>query len=91
MSRRDPDPEGLDASRSRAVESLADSADVARAAETAGVDAETLRGWLARDPEFIAGLNRARAERGDRLRVGDDARTLACARWIESRLKEDSQ
>jgi Asp-tRNA(Asn)/Glu-tRNA(Gln) amidotransferase A subunit family amidase len=21
-------------------------------------------------------------------RVGDDARTLACARWIESRLKE---
>jgi Asp-tRNA(Asn)/Glu-tRNA(Gln) amidotransferase A subunit family amidase len=24
-------------------------------------------------------------------RVGDDARTLACARWIESRLKEDSQ
>jgi hypothetical protein len=70
MRHRDPDSTGLEPSQLRAIESLADSADVSRAAGSAGVEAERVREWLSRDPEFIAGLNRAKSERGDRLRAG---------------------
>ncbi len=38
-------------------------------AELDGLDAEAVAGWLAGDPEFIAGLNRAKSHRQERLRA----------------------
>ena len=62
--------------QAKAVDALASSANVAKAARTrAGVDRETLRDWLDRDPEFIAHLNRAKHDRADRLRA--EVRDLA--------------
>ena len=44
-------------------------------ADVAGCDSETAAEWLRDDPEFIAGLNRAKSFRRERLRA--DVRSLA--------------
>src|SRR3954468_15415535 len=41
----------------------------AEAAELDGVDAEAVVGWLAGDAGFVAGLNRAKTYRAERLRA----------------------
>ena len=61
--------DGPDPKQARAIEAIATGADAAQAAEAAGVDQETLREWLDDDPSFVAGLNRAKRERADRLRA----------------------
>ena len=38
-------------------------------AEVADCDSEAVAGWLAGDPEFIAGVNRAKSYRQERLRA----------------------
>jgi len=38
-------------------------------ADVAGCDSEAVAGWLRDDPEFIAGLNRAKLFRRERLRA----------------------
>src|SRR5262249_45129736 len=43
--------------------------ELARAADAAGVDTETVREWAYRDPEFISRVNQLRRERADRLRA----------------------
>jgi hypothetical protein len=58
----------LRVARDKSVEAIASGADLAAASDAAGVDRETLRGWLDGDAEFIASLNRAKLERVDRLR-----------------------
>jgi hypothetical protein len=65
-----PDPK-----QAQAVDAIASGADVAKAADAAGVDRETLRDWLHHDAAFVAGLNRANRERADRLRA--EVRALA--------------
>lgn len=65
----------LPASQAQAIDALSIVADVPKAAAVAGVDPDTLRGWLSRDAEFIAGLNLAKAERVERLR--SEVRELA--------------
>jgi hypothetical protein len=63
---REPE-NGLSLSRLRAVNALAgvesDGADVA------GCDSEVVAEWLRDDPEFVAGLNRAKSFRRERLRA----------------------
>jgi hypothetical protein len=44
-------------------------------AEVAGCDPEAVASWLDREPEFIAGLNRAKTYRRERLRA--EIRSLA--------------
>ena|SRR5208337_4760068 len=44
-------------------------------AELDGLDAEAVAGWLVSDVGFVAGLNRAKSHRAERLRA--DVRSLA--------------
>src|SRR4051794_13449990 len=67
--RRQAETFDLSQRASQAIDSLATEADVGQAADAAGGDRETIRGWLSQDPEFIAGLNRAKLERVERLRA----------------------
>lgn len=59
----------------RAIGALITGSDVVGAAGVAGIDPETLRAWIDSDPEFIAGLNRAKVERAGRIRA--EVRELA--------------
>src|SRR4051794_29723027 len=69
MARQSETPDPVQrAAQAKAVDAIASGADVAGASEAAGVERETLRDWLDGDAEFIASLNRAKVERGDRLR-----------------------
>jgi len=64
---------GLSPDQLRAVKLLAGAeSDVA---DVAGSDPETAAEWLRDDPEFIAGLNRAKSFRRERLRA--EVRSLA--------------
>jgi hypothetical protein len=63
----------LSVSRLRAVNVLA-GAD-SDGADVAGCESEAVAEWLRDDPEFIAGLNRAKSFRRERLRA--DVRSLA--------------
>ncbi|MGO8900085.1 MAG: hypothetical protein ACLQU5_17285 [Isosphaeraceae bacterium] len=56
---------GLSPDQLRAVGVLAG----ADPADVAGCDPEAVAGWLDREPEFIAGLNRAKSYRRERLRA----------------------
>ena len=64
---------GLSPDQLRAVNVLAGSG--SNGADVAGNDPETAAGWLRDDPEFIAGLNRAKSFRRERLRA--EVRSLA--------------
>jgi hypothetical protein len=57
----------LSLSRLRAVNALAGAE--SDGADVAGCDSEAVAGWLRDDPEFIAGLNRAKSFRRERLRA----------------------
>jgi hypothetical protein len=57
----------LSLSRLRAVNALAGAE--SDGADVAGCDSEAVAGWLRDDPEFIAGLNRAKLFRRERLRA----------------------
>src|SRR5512135_1149889 len=61
--------ERTDPKQAQVVDALASGADLAKAADAAGVDREILRDWLHRDAAFVASLNRAKSERADRLRA----------------------
>ena len=82
--------DGPDPKQARIIEAIATGADAAQAAEAVGVDRETPREWLDDDPSFVAGLNRAKRERADRLRaevrgLGADRRHhqgLGRPRWV---------
>jgi hypothetical protein len=63
---REPE-NGLSVSRLRAVNVLAGAE--SDGADVAGCDSEAVAEWLRDDPEFIAGLNRARSFRRERLRA----------------------
>jgi hypothetical protein len=63
---REPE-NGLSLSRLRAVNVLA-GAD-SDGADVAGCESEAVAEWLRDDPEFIAGLNRAKSFRRERLRA----------------------
>jgi hypothetical protein len=63
---REPE-NGLSVSRLRAVNVLA-GAD-SDGADVAGCESEPVAEWLRDDPEFIAGLNRAKSFRRERLRA----------------------
>ena len=63
---REPE-NGLSLSRLRAVKILAGAE--SDGADVAGCDSEAVAGWLRDDPEFIAGLNRAKLFRRERLRA----------------------
>jgi hypothetical protein len=58
---------GLSPSRLRAVNVLAGAE--SNVADVAGCESEAVAEWLRDDPEFIAGLNRAKSFRRDRLRA----------------------
>lgn len=60
-----------------AVAALAGGSTITSAAEAAGVSRPTVYAWLDGSPEFVAELNRARAEQRDALRA--DLRSLATA------------
>ncbi len=64
---------GLSPDQLRAVKLLAGAE--SDGADVAGSDPETAAEWLRDDPEFIAGLNRAKSFRRERLRA--DVRSLA--------------
>jgi hypothetical protein len=63
---REPE-NGLSLSRLRAVNVLAGAE--SDGAGVAGCDSEAVAEWLRDDPEFIAGLNRAKSFRRERLRA----------------------
>ena len=63
---REPE-NGLSLSRLRAVKILAGAE--SDGADVAGCDSEAVAEWLRNDPEFIAGLNRAKVFRRERLRA----------------------
>jgi hypothetical protein len=58
---------GLSLSRLRAINILAGAE--SNGTDVAGCESEAVAGWLRDDPEFIAGLNRAKSFRRDRLRA----------------------
>ena len=58
---------GLSPSRLRAVNVLAGAE--SNGTDVAGCESEAVAEWLQDDPEFIAGLNRAKSFRRDRLRA----------------------
>ena len=58
---------GLSLSRLRAVNVLAGAE--SDGADVAGCDSEVVAEWLRDDPEFVAGLNRAKSFRRERLRA----------------------
>jgi hypothetical protein len=60
---------GLTPAQDRAVVALAGGATVTAAAESAGVSRPTVYAWLDGLPEFVAELNRARAEARDAIRA----------------------
>jgi hypothetical protein len=63
---REPE-NGLSLSRLRAVNFLAGAE--SDGADVAGCESEAVAEWLRDDPEFIAGLNRAKSFRRERLRA----------------------
>ena len=63
---REPE-NGLSLSRLRAVNVLAGAE--SDGADVAGCESEAVAEWLRDDPEFIAGLNRAKSFRRERLRA----------------------
>jgi hypothetical protein len=63
---REPE-NGLSVSRLRAVNVLAGAE--SDGADVAGCESEAVAEWLRDDPEFIAGLNRAKLFRRERLRA----------------------
>ena len=58
---------GLSLSRLRSVNALAGAE--SDGADVAGCDSEAVAEWLRNDPEFIAGLNRAKLFRRERIRA----------------------
>jgi hypothetical protein len=72
---------GLSPSRLRAVNVLAGAE--SDGADVAGCGSDAVADWLRDDPEFIAGLNRAKSFRRDRLRA--DALSLASAAMVTLR------
>src|SRR4051812_40034159 len=71
------------AAQGRAIEVMATGGHVARAAEAAGVDPDTIGDWLSRDAQVIAGLNRARREQAERLRADVRALSAEASRSVE--------
>ena len=72
---------GLSLSRLRAVNVLAGAE--SDGADVAGCGSDAVADWLRDDPEFIAGLNRAKSFRRDRLRA--DVLSLASATMVTLR------
>jgi hypothetical protein len=75
LCRVEPGTVGLTPAQGRAVVALAGGATVTAAAEAGGVSRPTVYAWLDGVPEFVAELNRARAEARDAIRA--ELRSLA--------------